>query len=216
MQYIIGDIHGCMDRLFLLYERISRRRREGDELIFLGDYIDRGSSSFEVIEFLLSIRDEATHFLMGNHEKMLLDYIDGNVDYELYSYNGGDATLASYKRNRGTLVMPDSHAGFFNGLERYYEGNNFIAVHAGLAPFTGRIELQSEHDLIWIREGFFKADYHWDKTVIFGHTPTFYLHGRMGEIYLDSGRNIIGIDTGAVYGGRLTCLVWPDFDLIQI
>jgi serine/threonine protein phosphatase 1 len=215
MYYIIGDIHGSLEKLEKLYRRVSGRIRDSDIVIFLGDYIDRGKHSFEVVEFLRSVATENMFFLKGNHEEMLLDYIAGTVDHSLYMYNGGDATIKSYAGHCGKFSLTEEHKEFFNGLILYYEGKDFIAVHAGLRPYNGNPANQADHDLLWIREPFYRADYRWDKTVIFGHTPTFYLHGRKGEVYRDEKRNIIGIDTGAVYGGTLTCLVWPENTFIQ-
>lgn len=216
MYYIIGDIHGSLEKLEKLYRKVSARIRETDIVIFLGDYIDRGGHSFEVVEFLRSVAGENIFFLKGNHEAMLFDYIAGTVDHSLYVYNGGDATISSYKKNTGTFTLAEEHRSFFDGLILYYEGEDFIAVHAGLRPSVGDLANQTEHDLLWIREKFYRSDYRWEKTVIFGHTPTFYIHGGMGVVYDDEKRNIIGIDTGAVYGGKLTCLVWPEKTFIQV
>ncbi|HON77203.1 MAG TPA: metallophosphoesterase family protein [Spirochaetota bacterium] len=216
MYYIFGDIHGSMVKLEKLYNRVSGRISDTDTVIFLGDYIDRGKFSFEVIEFLRSIASDNMFFLKGNHEAMLFDYIAGEVDHSLYTYNGGDATIRSYKKHTGSFNPGEEHRSFFEGLIQYYEGEDFIAVHAGLRPYMGNLSSQTEQDMLWIREKFYRADYRWDKTVVFGHTPTFYIHGRMGEVYDDEKRNIIGIDTGAVYGGKLTCLVWPEKTFIQV
>jgi len=214
--YIVGDIHGSYEKLIAIHSKITAKMKHGDFLIFLGDYIDRGPASFNVIEFLISISDNRTFFLTGNHERMLIDYIAGKVDYSLYSYNGGDSTLKSYREMTGSVSLPPSHEKFFNGLVRYYEGRDFIAVHAGLRPGFISLDNQTDHDLVWIREPFFRSEHRFQKTVIFGHTPTYHLHGRKGEVYIDDRRNIIGIDTGAVYGGKLTCIIWPDRDFIQV
>jgi len=209
--YIIGDIHGCFSKLQNIYAKIQNIIEDEDIIIFLGDYIDRGSDSYNVIEFLISISDKHNIvFLKGNHESMLFEYINGDVDMDLFYYNGGDKTVKSYKKHTGVFNIPESHMDFLKNLALYYEGNNFIAVHAGLNPKIDNMEAQKEDDLLWIREQFFKADKTWEKTVIFGHTPTIYLTKKNSGIYHDETRNIIGIDTGAVYGGVLTCLRWPD------
>jgi len=217
MYYIFGDIHGCYDRLVTLYGMVEKQICDDDGIIFLGDYIDRGKYSYEVVQYLLEIRERRnnTVFLRGNHEEMLIDYLEGRDSSGNYLYNGGEATKMSYRSNVGEFLMPRLHGEFFRTLSDYYEGDDFIAVHAGLRPGVARLEAQDREDLVWIREDFFRSKKRWKKTVIFGHTPTHHLHGRWGVVYFDDERNIIGIDTGAVYGGKLTCLVWPERKVIQ-
>jgi len=217
MYYIVGDIHGCYSKMRSLYnDTLSKNLSEDDTLIFLGDYIDRGERSFETIEYLIALaRMHRTVFLKGNHESMLLEYISGRSDGRVYFYNGGEKTLQSYRRALGSFSMPESHLSFFKSLVLYYEGDNFIAVHAGLNPKIDTMESQSEEDMLWIREAFFNADKRWDMTVIFGHTPVRLLSGSIRRPHYDMRRNIIGLDTGAVYGGVLSCLRWPDLTEFQ-
>ncbi|MGD8989304.1 MAG: metallophosphoesterase family protein, partial [Syntrophobacterales bacterium] len=93
---VIGDIHGCLGKLQLLMDKLDPRP-DRDQLIFLGDYIDRGENSSGVLDYLLELRKTFTDtiFLMGNHEKMFLDFLSG-VDRALFIYNGGESTLRSY------------------------------------------------------------------------------------------------------------------------
>lgn len=211
MYYIIGDIHGCLSKLTSLYSQILPELKDDDTLIFLGDYIDRGDHSFEVVEFLITLPEyRKSVFLKGNHESMFMKFIAGEDIKRLYYYNGGDKTVAGYTRRFGYLNVPKSHREFFSALNPYYETEEFVAVHAGLNPKIYSIDMQDEEELIWIREKFFRSPGRWEKTVIFGHTPTAYLTGGGFEVYHDRVHNIIGIDTGAVYGGVLTCLRWPD------
>jgi len=216
--YIIGDIHGCIDKLKKLYELIAYRIKVNDTLIFLGDYIDRGANSFEVIEFLKTLEKyHTTVFLRGNHEDMFLSYLKNKDTSGLYLYNGGMATLRNYRKNQGSLLLPEKHKEFFNSLHFYYETDEFIAVHAGLRPGIDDIKKQSEYDMIWIRENFFLSSYTWPKLVVFGHTPTEHIPGgKWGEVYFNQEKNIAGIDTGAVFGGKLTCLRLPDRTIFQI
>jgi serine/threonine protein phosphatase 1 len=210
MYYIIGDIHGCLEKLIGLYRKISRDIGMDDALIFLGDYIDRGGHSYEVVEYLLRISEMHTsYFLMGNHEQMLLDYYEHGRNEDLYFYNGGDKTLRSYSRNLGNNEIPSRHIDFFHSMSLFFEGDNFIAVHAGLNPKIDSMSDQSMEDVLWIRDSFYHSDRIWEKTVIFGHTPTNRLNPGNYDIYYDDYRNIIGIDTGAIYGGKLSCLAWP-------
>lgn len=217
MHYIFGDIHGCLDRLESLYGQVKKRLGNDDILIFLGDYIDRGGYSYEVVEYLMDIGATRpnVHFLKGNHEVMLLEFLDGRDSSGNYLYNGGNATRKSYGSRMGDFVLPDPHMDFFRRLIDFYEGDDFIAVHAGLNPGIDRPQAQSLEDLVWIREEFFRSPKRWKKTVIFGHTPTYYIHGKWGKVFIDEEKNIIGIDTGAVYGGMLTCLAWPERKILQ-
>jgi serine/threonine protein phosphatase 1 len=215
MFYIIGDIHGYYNKLSGLFEKIKKHITDYDTIIFLGDYIDRGHHSFEVIEFLIDLqKNYNTIYLRGNHESMFLDYLQGK-EIPLYMYNGGQATIDSYINMMGSFRLPDDHKSFFNSLKLYYETDDFIAIHAGMRPGIP-VALQSQYDMIWIREEFYLKQYKWPKLVVFGHTTTVNITGLpISEIYEDNYKNIIGIDTGAAYGGPLTCLRLPDKKIFQ-
>ncbi len=217
MYYIIGDIHGQIFKLLKLMSIIEEKISDNDTIIFLGDYIDRGKDSYSVIEYLFELSGKhKICFLKGNHEDMFIKYYYTGAGYDLYIRNGGMATIKSYKKAMGEMTLPEKHKKFFNSLNPFYEGDDFIAVHAGLRPFAGEPANQKSEDLLWIREDFFLADFSWDKTIIFGHTPTLFLNNSE-RIYSDKKRNIIGIDTGAMYeNGPLTCLRWPDKKIFQV
>ncbi len=202
--FAIGDIHGCLDKLVRLSQRISPR--EGDTLVFLGDYIDRGPDSAGVIEFLLKLKKSCPAelvFLKGNHEAMLLDYLGGR-NQESYLYYGGSATVDSYAARYGSFHLPGKHEEFFRNLKGSYETERYVFVHAGLKPGIP-ISDQSDDEKLWIRWEFVNSEYDWGKRVIFGHTA--FIVPRIES-------NKIGIDTGAVYGRELTCLVLPDVDFV--
>ncbi|PKL35645.1 MAG: serine/threonine protein phosphatase [Spirochaetae bacterium HGW-Spirochaetae-1] len=210
MYYLIGDIHGNLEELMSLVHKVKLDYQEGDTVIFLGDYIDRGNFSFEVVEYLIALAKKLNVvFLKGNHEDMLEKYLKGDEGGEAWLYNGGEATIRSYTKNYGSFKLPPSHADFFRDLGMYYEGDDFIAVHAGLNPEEEDIYLQRERDLLWIREKFFRSGKKWDKTVIFGHTPTT-LFSRKEGIMIDEERNIIALDNGIIFGNPLAGLRWPD------
>jgi serine/threonine protein phosphatase 1 len=214
--YIIGDIHGYYIKLKRLFDIISGEIRENDIIIFLGDYIDRGPDSFEVIDYLLkiSVMYNAV-FLTGNHEDMFLDFYTRGENYFNYIRNGGGTTIKSYISHMNRLVLPEKHKDFFNSLKIYYEGDDFIAVHAGLNPEVEKLSEQKRDDLIWVREEFYRSSRRWEKTIIFGHTPTPYLHNSY-DVYIDDKRNIIGLDTFAMNEEYpLTCMVWPDRRFFQ-
>lgn len=209
--YIIGDIHGHYVKLKNLFDVLKSHIRADDVVIFLGDYIDRGPSSFEVVEFLVALSDTyRIVFLKGNHEDMFIKYLRKQDYAGNFIRNGGGYTIKSYLKHCKSKPLPHTHIEFFNSLKLYYEGSDFIAVHAGLNPGIDRLEFQSHDDLIWIREEFYRADKKWPKTVIFGHTPTPYIMNS-GSVFVDEERNIIGIDTGAMIDQYpLTCIRWPD------
>ncbi|KAB2958830.1 MAG: serine/threonine protein phosphatase [Candidatus Methylomirabilis oxygeniifera] len=199
MIYVIGDIHGCLEPLDRLMAQLPLS--ETDEVIFLGDYVDRGSDSKEVIDYLLTLRGRYT-FLMGNHERMFLDFLQGK-ERALFLYNGGTATLESYG---GLGRIPAAHLSFLDRLRLYYETRDCFFVHAGIRPGIP-LQEQDPNDLLWIREQFYAYSGRFPKTVVFGHTP-------MREVLMDEDR--IGIDTACVYGNKLTCLILPSRDIIQV
>jgi serine/threonine protein phosphatase 1 len=201
--FAIGDIHGCYDPLLLLLGRIPIDWA-GDQLIFMGDYIDRGPKSFEVVDHLVGMqaRHPGIVFLKGNHEQMLMDYLSGK-DRMTYLYNGGQQTLESYLSRSGAgsrHPIPDAHLRFFESLALFHETENHIFVHAGLRQNVP-MDQQGPEDLLWIREKFIDTPHFFGKRVVFGHTP-------FDEPRVEP--NKIGIDTGAVYGNKLTCLQLPE------
>ncbi len=200
--FIVGDVHGCLDMLRRLMDKIDWRPDE-DNLIFLGDYIDRGIDSKGVIDYILELKKESSRVqcLLGNHENILLDFLNTG-EPRLLIINGGIPTLESYQagnENEDDPLIPPEHAAFFKDLIPYIELEDYYVVHAGFRPGVA-IEDQTLEDLIWIREPFIFSDHDFGKPVIFGHTPI------AEPLMMD---NKIGLDTGAVYGNRLTCLELP-------
>ncbi len=199
MIYAIGDIHGCLDPLRRLMDQIHPS--ETDEVVFIGDYVDRGPESKGVIDYLLTLRGRYI-FLMGNHERMFLDFLQGK-DRFLFLYNGGTSTVESYG---GLDRIPASHLDFLNRLPLYYETDDYLFVHGGIRPGIP-LQEQDPKDLLWIREEFYAHLGRYPKTVVFGHTP-------MREVLMEEDR--IGIDTACVYGNKLTCVILPSRQVIQV
>ena len=214
--YLVGDIHGQLSKLENLFSKIEQDNEADDLIIFLGDYIDRGPQSFEVIEFLLKLNSGHNIVcLMGNHEDMFLRFVSVGDNYNNYMANGGKYTIKSYIRNNKDFKIPESHKKFYNSLKLYYEGESFIAVHAGINPRVKNITDQERDELIWIRKDFYQYDKKWDKTIVFGHTPTIYIN-KSKDVYIDNERNIIGIDTNAMSEGfPLSCIRLPDRKIYQ-
>ena len=200
--FAIGDIHGCLDKLISLMDIIDIDPQR-DTLVFIGDYIDRGPQSKEVVDYLIGLvdRQDRVILLKGNHEQMFELYLSG-ADRLTFLANGGHATLKSYgmdihsaENNR----IPNEHIGFFDKLRLCHETDQYIFVHAGLKSNIP-LEDQDQWDMLWIRDEFIYSDFDFGKRVIFGHTPF------RQPLVLD---NKIGIDTGAVYGNKLTCVELP-------
>ncbi len=209
--FAIGDIHGCLEKLSMLMRKM-KIDHQNDTVVFIGDYIDRSEFGPEVVDYVIRLQSEYKKVicLMGNHEQMLANYLEG-VDEDMYLTNGGRITLHSY----GILLsddveerkrkIPVSHRVFFESLLPYYETDDYIFVHAGLKPGVPLKE-QTIDDLLWIRHEFVGSEYDFGKTVVFGHTP-------LNHPLIN--KNMIGIDTGAVYGGKLTCVELPEVKIYQ-
>ena len=212
--YAIGDIHGRLDLLDELLATIEvdcAATTAQIQIVFLGDYVDRGPESAAVIEQLVSAPPgfATCRFLAGNHEAAMLTVLDG--DFSLmpqWLEFGGVATLESYgighrEMAAGGLVLqsalariPARHREFLVGLEDRATIGDYVFVHAGIRP---RITLarQHRHDLLSIREEFLDDKRDYGFIVVHGHTIT---------EAVDFQRNRIGIDTGAYRSGRLTAL----------
>lgn len=204
----VGDIHGCLRELGHLLDALALT--EADRLVFLGDYIDRGDASAQTVDLLLQVRRAlpSAVFLRGNHEEMLLAFLGlGGRGGEIFVRAGGASTLMSYgvdPEARGALddelrrVLPDDHLAFFrDALELSHAEGPWAFVHAGVR--AGK-DLSEQHvdDLLWIREEFLSTDHGLPYTVIFGHTP-------QRDVHFSPMRRI-AMDTGCVYGGRLSAL----------
>lgn len=204
---VIGDIHGCyneLKELILTLETEGEYKKGIDKLVFLGDYIDRGSDSRLVIEFIRNLKKENDNViaLMGNHEDMLLDYLDGNNDNWLW--NGHAATMASYN---GFDKQFKKDVQWIRSLPLYHEDKYFVYVHAGIDAYKP-MKKQDRFTLLWVREPFIYGAKEYHKRVIFGHTPTMNLTEENKPICTYT--NNIGIDTGCVFGGALTALIIED------
>ena len=194
----IGDIHGCNVALADLLKEVQPNRE--DQIIFLGDYIDRGPSSREVIESLLELQKSCSPiFLRGNHEVMILDARNDPLKSDLWQSYGGLETLFSYGANyKNDLVsIPDEHWTFIERTRRFFENETHIFVHACLDP---ALDMADQPDWLLFWEFFERLQPHKSgKTVVCGHSPQ-----RSGRIA--NTEFAFCIDTGAAYGGWLTCL----------
>ena len=216
--YAIGDIHGRDD---LFAELIDLIRADNSALgpalvtlILLGDLVDRGPNSAEVVERAIRLKDEFsdTRLLIGNHEECFLAALTGDVRRLRYFMRiGGDATVRSYWNDEASFVeasfedvaerlpqkVPAEHVQFLGDGEDVIEIGDYVFVHAGIRPGVP-IDKQSLGDLRWIREEFLDDERDHGAMIVHGHT-----------IYddVDEWPNRIGIDTGAYRSGILTAVV---------
>lgn len=213
--YAIGDIHGCLEMLDALHRGIeadlSARKVAEPMLVHLGDYVDRGPDSAGVLERLLTpARLPACTIvnLMGNHEAMLLQGLEGDSTALLdWLANGGDATLASWNIAAPAddplepadwlHRIPAAQLDLLRQLPCSAGIDGYLFAHAGVRP-DRPIEAATKRDLLWMREPFLSWAGRLERVVVHGHTPTASPAIRPHRI---------GIDTGAVFGGRLTCAV---------
>ena len=222
--YAFGDVHGCLGALThmiaLAREDLVHTPHPRPVFVFVGDYVDRGPDSRGVLEALIGLEqaDINTVFLLGNHDQMMLDYLTDpraaltDKYHWLHSRLGGDTTLASYgvpdadphdpdkTQAAFRAAVPQAHLDFLARAQLFFEAGSYAFVHAGIRPGVP-LAMQSKQDLIWIRDPFLYETAPHDHIVVHGHTPVDQVehHG-----------NRIAIDTGAVFGGHLTCLVLED------
>lgn len=215
--YAVGDVHGCLEELRALEQKIqldARQFRGRKLIIMLGDYIDRGPQSRRVVEHLMGPPPKGflRICLAGNHEVALLSYLDGYLSREPWLGYGARETLFSYGVDPDRLTslygsseqtdkrireaIPASHADFLRTLPVMVCSDQFVFVHAGIRPGIA-LEAQDEGDLLNIREEFFQAAHRLDRWVVHGHTIV--------DIPTLDGRRL-DIDTGAFQTGRLTAL----------
>lgn len=206
-----GDLHGRYDLLKTLLKEVLPQVGNARPL-FLGDYIDRGPDSAQVIETLIKLRQKRPDavFLMGNHEKALLKLLDSpGSGYwaENFLLNGGQATLDSYGLGLNQLhKLPAHHKKFLRSLPLYWHDDKYLFVHGGLRPKIA-LNRQSPQDLLTIREQFYNSNYRFSHQVVFGHTP-------FKRPLIKN--NCLGIDTGAVYGQYLTSVWLPHMKFFRI
>lgn len=214
--YAIGDIHGRVDLLDAMLKRIDADLEKnpvstGIE-VYLGDYVDRGPASREVIDRLVARnRTFRAVFLKGNHEEYLARFVTNPLVLEDWQHYGGLQTLVSYgitppidTGREGhaklaaafDLVLPDGHRRFLANLRLSFTCGDYFFVHAGVRPGIP-LAKQREEDLLWIRRDFLLCEEEFGKIIVHGHTPV---------PEPDVRPNRINIDTGAYATGRLTCL----------
>jgi len=213
--YAIGDIHGRHDLMMALLAAIFADASDGRNIIiFLGDYIDRGPASRQVIEDISGFDRPGWDVvaLRGNHEQVLLDFLDDPEIYRVWRPFGAPDTLLSYgvepplysdtaalvtARDSLAAALPARHLDFLKNLPLRYELGDYLFVHAGVRPGVS-LNRQHADDLLWIREAFLEFDGYLGKKIVHGHTPE-------ERPVVTASR--IGIDTGAYATDRLSAVV---------
>ncbi|MGE8202976.1 metallophosphoesterase family protein [Heyndrickxia sp. NPDC080065] len=215
----ISDIHGCLNEFKELLAKV-KFVPNNDQLILLGDYMDRGKYSKEVIYFVKElVEEQGAIALKGNHDQLFCDWLNDPIEKQnSYFRIGGLETIKSFLEdidndnvNEKTYQewankIQESHneiIGFIENLPYFYETNDFIFIHAGINPEHEDWKLTTEHEMVWIRGPFLDVDHSFDHTFIHGHTPAIYLHENPDIYY---GNKKIGIDGACVYGHQLNCL----------
>lgn len=216
VRYAVGDIHGRADLLepllALIEADIAQTGAHEPVVVFLGDYVDRGPNSREVIDLLLSGRPQGAEciFLKGNHEAAMMDFVLGRPGARAWLSHGGLDTLVSYgveppflgaddeqvQAARRALLeaIPLAHHRFLGGLRDFFCAGPYLFAHAGMDPAKPLVD-QTERDLLWTREPFLSDRKPLPYRVVHGHTP-------VPEPHVDARR--IGVDTGAYATGVLT------------
>ena len=215
--YAIGDVHGRVDLLDQIFSRIDAHLAAHPVIrpvqVLVGDYIDRGPASCEVLDRLIDRgKSHEMVFLKGNHETFVFEFLRRPAVLSEWGLMGGLETLMSYGVKPSLnadaaaqkemaialrLKLPKSHRVFLGNLQSSFSCGGYFFAHAGVrpgVPFTK----QREEDLLWIRDDFLLYEENFGKIIVHGHTP-------VREI--DIRHNRINIDTGAYATGRLTCLV---------
>jgi serine/threonine protein phosphatase 1 len=227
--YVIGDVHGCLDALVELLDVIKRDNNDKPssqtKIIFLGDLIDRGPQSREVVEFLANYTSDFADviFIKGNHEELFLSILSGQEEvFEVWFTVGGKSTARSYGvDDLGRIHMdafgvykdlrrcvPKKHREFLSSFQDYYEFGDFVCVHAGIKPKIP-LEKQRPKDMRWIRSSFIDYKKQHDHIVVHGHTVV-----ERAECF----GNRIAVDTGAGKGGTLSavCLEGETWEFLSV
>jgi len=226
--FAIGDIHGCLKQLVSLQDKIfnyPQYNKEEDLLLYLGDYIDRGPSSKDVIDDILQLQRKGIKsiFLMGNHEQFMIDFLFNKINnLSNWLMNGADQTFKSYDievaefikdgfeddkidklRNIFLSKLTKEHVYFFKNLKLTYIMGDYLFVHAGINPEKSLSE-QNKMDFLWARsDQFFDKNFKFEKIIVHGHSP---------EKEVINFPYRINVDTGSFFSGKLSCVCLNDKD----
>lgn len=197
--FAIGDIHGCFDSFKELIETQIQLSKD-DKLVLLGDYIDRGNKSKEVVDYIIDLQEKGFDIitLLGNHEMLLLETLEDRKNLSKWIQNGGTETLKSFKIELVNDISP-KYLDFFKNLQSYYSFEEFLFVHAG---FNDKVvnPFQDTYSMIWKSQVTYTSPLLTDKIIVHGHRPMTIKHCKK---QIDENAQVINIDTGCVYKGKV-------------
>ncbi|MDI7743676.1 metallophosphoesterase [Lysinibacillus fusiformis] len=212
--FVIGDIHGCYS---LLESILTKWNPEEEQLVFLGDYLDRGPDSLKVVQKVMELsKDYDVVTLSGNHEQLFLGWLEKPEELSEYYFNpkvGGAATVQSFYNDPNLNIASNNFSvkeltskiqkeqskivEFVKGLRRFYLWGPFLFVHAGISSIAENFRDTKEEDFYWIREEFYNVPHKAKEIVVFGHTPTVLLNeDKSSEVWISPCRRKVGIDGG--------------------
>lgn len=218
--YVVADIHGSETALVDVFARIdadmAAHRSRRCVQIFLGDYVDRGPATRQVLDRLIArARSYEILMLRGNHEELFLSFYEDPSVLGSWRQYGALQTLTSYGlrpplnptpeeqrqlSEQFARAVPPEHRALLQGLPSFFNCGDYYFVHAGVRPGVA-LKDQKDEDLLWIRQDFLLYEGTLEKFIVHGHTPV-----KEPEVH----PNRINLDTGAYATGRLTCLVLED------
>lgn len=212
--FAIGDIHGCNDAFQqMLFTEIKINKL--DEIYCIGDYIDRGPDSKDVIDTIISLKEQGyqIHTLRGNHEQMMMDAELSMENFQRWYNNGGNTTLESFDVDRYSS-MPGKYKEFFENTQYYFKTDEYVFVHAGL-NFEKDDIFEDKDAMLWLRDFSPQQNKLGNKLMIHGHTP------KSLHYILNQKGNCINIDAGCVYNehrnlGNLIAISLPGREFIVI
>ncbi|MFC2080386.1 metallophosphoesterase family protein [Bacteroidota bacterium] len=205
--FAIGDIHGCFDSLKELLEHKIQLKKT-DKLILLGDYIDRGTKSREVVDFIMALQENGYSIepILGNHESMLLDAHENNELLSRWIQNGGTETLNSFGI-KSLESLESKYLNFFKSLQPFFKYQEYLFVHAG---FNDELDnpFDDSYHMIWKSREKYANPLLKNKVIVHGHYP---IPIDICEARIKNKNRVINLDTGCVYSnkiglGRLTAL----------
>ena len=209
----VGDIHGQFDMLRELIGKIKPSSK--DLFVFIGDYIDRGYKSKQVLDYLIDFEQKYNAvFLKGNHEDMLLDLLgldENAINGAYYARNGGEFTALSYGSTDSTIedlahLIPKEHIQFMKNTKIFFETEHYFFAHGGVMPGIPFNE-QKREVMLWIRHQFIFYPTGLNKIIVFGHTP-------QKKVLIENDK--IGIDTGAGYFKKLSAIDLFSKEIYQV